>query len=46
MKDYPAFLFLIKTNLNKMIGIFIDEKYESTKEMKNKIDGKTYLRWK
>ena len=34
MKNYPAFLFLIKTNYNKLIGLFVDSKYENTKGMK------------
>ena len=30
MKDYPAFLFLIKTDYDKLIGVFVDSKYEDT----------------
>ena len=34
MKDYPAFLVLIKTNFDKLIATFVDSKFESTNEMK------------
>jgi hypothetical protein len=33
LKDYPAFLFLIKSDFNKFIGVFVDSKYESTEKM-------------
>ena len=33
MKDFPAFLIIIKTNFGKIIALFIDSKYESTIDM-------------
>ena len=40
MQDYPAFLVLIKTNYDKLIGMFVDSKYEDLREMEFEIDGK------
>ncbi len=33
MKQFPAFLILIKTNFGKFIAKFVDAKFESTKGM-------------
>jgi hypothetical protein len=40
MKDFPAFLIIIKTNFGKIIAYFIDSKYESTEDMIFEVDGK------
>ncbi len=37
MQDYPAFLVLIKTNYDKLIGMFVDSKYEDLREMEIEI---------
>ena len=42
MKDFPAFLFLIKTNFNKLIGTFVHSKFENTKGMKFEMGEKTW----
>ena len=42
MKEFPAFFFLIKTNSGKIIAQFVDSKYESTRNMKFKINGTNY----
>ena len=42
MKEYPAFLILIKTNFDKFIATFIHSKYESTNGMKFKVRRKEY----
>jgi len=42
MKNYPAFLLLIKTDEDKFIATFVDSKFENTKGMKYKVDGETY----
>ena len=34
MENYPAFLFLIKTNYDKLIATFVHSKFENTKGMK------------
>ena len=34
MENYPAFLFLIKTDFDKLIAIFIHSKFENTEGMK------------
>ena len=39
MKDYPAFLILIKTNFDKLIALFVDSKFENTKDTQIQIDG-------
>ena len=33
MKQFPAFLILMKTNFDKFIAKFVDTKFESTEEM-------------
>jgi len=33
MENYPGFLFLIKTNYDKLIAIFVDSKFENTNGM-------------
>jgi len=43
LKDYPAFLFLIKSDFNKFIGVFVDSRYESTEKMEFKVSDK---KWK
>ena len=30
MENYPAFLFLIKTNFDKLIATFVHSKFENT----------------
>jgi hypothetical protein len=40
MKPFPAFLVIIKTNYGRIIGTFVDSKFESTRGMKVKrVDG-------
>ena len=41
MKNYPAFLLLIKTNYDKFIATFVDSKFENTEGMKIEVDGET-----
>ena len=43
MKPYSAFLVIIRTNFGKIIGLFFDSKFESTKDMKCEINGKEYI---
>ena len=33
MENYPAFLFLIKTDFDKLIAIFVHSKFENTEGM-------------
>jgi hypothetical protein len=40
MKPFSAFLVIIKTNYGKIIGLFVDSKYESTRDMEFEINGK------
>ena len=42
MKQFPAFLILIKTNFGKFIARFVDTKFESTKGMTSEEGGKTW----
>jgi hypothetical protein len=42
MKPFSAFLVIIKTNFGKIIGLFVDSKFESTREMRYEINGKEY----
>ncbi len=42
MKDFPAFFVLVKTNFDKIIGSFIDSKFESTRNIESKFYQKTY----
>ena len=42
MKPFNAFLVLIRTNFGKIIGLFVDSKFESTKDIKFEINGKEY----
>ena len=42
MKEFPAFLVLIKTNFGKIIAEFIESKYESTKDMEYEINEKKF----
>ena len=39
MKPFSAFLVVIRTNFGKIIGYFVDSKFESTKDMKCEING-------
>jgi hypothetical protein len=39
MKPFSAFFVIIKTNFGKIIGLFIDSKFESTREMKYENNG-------
>jgi hypothetical protein len=38
MKPFSAFLVIIKTNFGKIIGLFIDSKFESTRGTECKSD--------
>ena len=38
MKPFSAFLVIIKTNFGKIIGWFVDSKFESTRGMKCEIN--------
>ena len=40
MKDYPAFLVLIKTDNEKFIALFVDSKFEHTGGMEFEANGK------
>ena len=40
MKPYSAFLVIIKTIFGKIIGCFVDSKFESTRDMQCEINGK------
>ena len=42
MKPYSAFLVIIRTNFGKIIGCFVDSKFESTRGMKCEINGFKY----
>ncbi len=42
MKPFPAFLVIIKTNFGKIVGCLVDSKFESTRGMECKINGKKY----
>ena len=42
MKEFPAFLIIIKTNFGKIFAQFIDSKYESTRDMIFRANGKKY----
>ena len=42
MKEFPAFLIIIKTNFGKIIAYFIDSKYESTRERIFRANGKEF----
>ena len=37
MKEFPAFLIIVKTNFDKVIAQFIDSKFESTRDMELKV---------
>ena len=39
MKQFPAFLILMKTNYDKFIARFVDTKFESTEDMTYKLGG-------
>ena len=43
MKNYPAFLLLIKSEKDNLIATFVDSKFENTEGMIFKVDDKTYL---
>ncbi len=43
MKPFPAFLVIIRTNFGKIIGCFVDSKFESTRDKKCEINGKEYI---
>ena len=42
MKPFSAFLIIIRTNFGKIIGYFVDSKFESTRGMKCEINGFNY----
>ena len=42
MKQFPAFFVRILTNFGKIIALFVDSKYESTRNMSFEINGKEY----
>jgi len=42
MKDYQAFLLLIKTNFNKLIATFVHSKFENTEEKAFQMSGIIY----
>ena len=42
MKQFPAFLILMKTNYDKFIARFVDTKFESTKGMTFEEGGETW----
>ena len=42
MKEFPAFLIIIKTSFGKIIAYFIDSKYESTRDKEFKVNGEYY----
>ncbi len=42
MKKFSAFLVIIRTNFGKIIGLFVDSKFESTRGMKCKVSGEEY----
>ena len=42
MKPFSAFLVIIRTNFDKIIGCFIDSKFESTRDMEYERNGKIY----
>ena len=39
MKPYSAFLVIIRTNFGKIIGLFVESKFESTRGMQCEING-------
>ena len=39
MKQFSAFLVIIKTNFGKIIGQFVDSKFESTRDIESEING-------
>ena len=43
MKHFPAFLLLIKTNFDKLIALFVDSKFECTKDMSYVVDGEGWI---
>ena len=43
MKPFSAFLVIIKTNFGKIIGLFIDSKFESTRGTECKSDEEEYI---
>ena len=46
MDPFPAFLVIIKTNFGKIIGQFVDSKFESTRGMICEINGVKYINCK
>ena len=42
MESFPAFLVIIKTNFGKIIGWFVESKFESTRGMECNVNGKKY----
>ncbi len=46
MKPFSAFLVIIKTNFGKIIGLFVDSKFESTRGMKFENNGFNYIKGK
>ena len=39
MKDFSAFLILLKTNFGKVVAYFYETKFESTRDMSFELDG-------
>ncbi len=42
MKPFPAFLVIIKTNYGRIIGTFVDSKFEITRGMEYEFNGCKY----
>jgi hypothetical protein len=42
MKPFSAFFVVIKSNFGKIIGCFVDSKFESTRGMKYEMNGFKY----
>ena len=43
MKSFSAFFVIIKTNFGKIIGWFVDSKFESTRGMEYENNGFKYI---
>ncbi len=46
MKPFSAFLVIIKTYYGKIIALFVDSKFESTRGMRYEINRKKYINGK
>ncbi len=42
MKEFPAFLYVVRTNYGKVLASFVDSKFESTREMEIEANGKIH----